>query len=66
MECVGFWGGVSFDFVDRLANNLIEYAQRNQRYNGKFGGGIRKNVSAEEIFHFLGIILKIFFNSQGR
>jgi Transposase IS4 len=61
-ECLGACGGLDYEFVCRLARNSNEYAKRhlctNDR-NRRLHGQPFKNITTEEMYHFLGITLRI-------
>jgi Transposase IS4 len=61
-QCLAICGGLDYDLVCRLARNSNEYVRhhllpkdRNNRLHGK----AYANITAEEMYHFLGITLRI-------
>jgi Transposase IS4 len=61
-ECLAVCGGLDFDLVCRLARNSNEYARKyllaNDR-NNRLHGQPFANITTEEMYHFLGITLRI-------
>jgi Transposase IS4 len=61
-ECLGVCGGLDYDLVCRLARNSNEYARKyllvNDR-NNRLHGQRFENITTEEMYHFLGITLRI-------
>jgi hypothetical protein len=60
--CLAVCGGIDFDLVNRLARSSNEYAQKYllpKDRNGRLHGQAFSNITVEEIYHFLGITLRI-------
>jgi Transposase IS4 len=61
-ECLAVCGGLDYDLVSRLARNSNEYAHRYllpKDRNNRLQGTAFTNISTEEMYHFLGITLRI-------
>ena len=61
-ECLGFVGGLSYDFIQRLAKNSNDYARKNLLQgdrNGRVHSQAWRLITTKEMHWFLGITLKI-------
>jgi hypothetical protein len=62
-ECLGVCGGLSVAFVKRLAAESNDYfhhvLKKNLGHNNMFHGVKWVNITTAEMFHFLGILLRI-------
>jgi Transposase IS4 len=61
-ECLSVCGGIDYEFVCRLARNSNEYARRHLLHsdrNNRLHGLLFTNITTEEMYHFLGITLRI-------
>jgi Transposase IS4 len=61
-ECLGVCGGLDYDLVCRLASNSNEYARKylvKGDRNCRMHGQPFINITTEEMYHFLGITLRI-------
>ena len=58
-ECVQLCGGMSKLFWRRLTRNSNEYAARNIKNDGSFGGRPWKKIKVEEMIRFCGCVLKL-------
>jgi hypothetical protein len=60
--CLAVCGGIDFDLVNMLARSSNEYAQKYllpKDRNGRLHGQASPNITVEEMYHFLGITLRI-------
>jgi Transposase IS4 len=61
-ECLSVCGGLDYDLVCRLARNSNEYARKYllpKDRNSRLQGQPFSNITVEEMYHFLGITLRI-------
>jgi Transposase IS4 len=61
-ECLAVCGGLDYDLVCRLASNSNEYARKHllpSDRNNRLHGHTFTNITTEEMYHFLGITLRI-------
>jgi Transposase IS4 len=61
-ECLEVCGGLDYEFVNRLARNSNEYVRKHllpKNRNGRLHGVPFVNITTEEMYHFLGITLRI-------
>jgi Transposase IS4 len=61
-ECLAVCGGLDYDLVSRLTRNSNEYARQHLLYkdrNRRLYGVPYMNITTEEMYHFLGITLRI-------
>jgi Transposase IS4 len=61
-ECLAICGGLDYDLVTRLARNSNEYVRQfllPKDRNGRLHGQPFVNITTEEMYHFLGITLRI-------
>lgn len=59
LDCLGFAGGLDYKFIARLARNSNEYARKELVVNGRLHRHPWQLITTEEMYHFLGITLKI-------
>jgi hypothetical protein len=56
-------GGFTYQLIKRISANLNAYANGHKNGN-RVGGSLWKPIQVEEMYHALGIILKMSINNQ--
>jgi len=58
LQACGVAGGFTYKLIKRITANSNAYASRNLK-GSNFAGNLWHSITVEEIYHFLGIILKM-------
>jgi hypothetical protein len=63
LQACGIAGGFTLELIKRITANSNEYAS-NHLVGGKFAGSIWHPIETQEMFHALGIILKMSIDNR--